>query len=461
MQQAMKRTLAMGLLIVVVLLSGYRIIKKYQPPGKFDASRQGFCDFHNGVYFPALAWRHGVSPYGATYEAEYPVDRAIPFFTPHIVALHIPLTFLPLTLAEVTYFLLCVGMVLAAARLLTRDVGRSEWWITCTLAVLFLVSRAGFVTLFTGYFTFELMLGTLVALRYGHSHPSLAAIGLMIAAGKPTYALPLGFLLMCRGHWRAVILGTALSCGLTLLSLGWLYVAQPKANDEGRLPSLSAFVESFLADIKSTQQTHVAAPTELAVNSWTRIDLLALVTKWTAPARSGMIQSSAIFEQEKRGGDAGTIASEEPSTLVHLGVMLLILLPSGVVLWLRGRIFDGAETQENQATGISAAMVILTLLICVYHQSTDTMLLVAPVAGLVWGNAMSWRHTERLGRWLLLGILMACLMNYFSTSSFLDRLNLTDVPHRIITSLAGIELFVVWVWVLAKCLRGRIPANSA
>ncbi|MFM7564784.1 MAG: hypothetical protein ACKO81_17360, partial [Planctomycetota bacterium] len=33
----------------------WRVYRNYQTPGPFDPSRQGLCDFHNGVYYPALA----------------------------------------------------------------------------------------------------------------------------------------------------------------------------------------------------------------------------------------------------------------------------------------------------------------------------------------------------------------------------------------------------------------------
>ncbi len=66
------------------------------------------------------------------------------------------------------------------------------------------------MTLFNGYFTWELAWGTLMAVHYGKTRPTWAAVGLMLAAGKPTYALPLGFLLLCRGHFRP--LSWALRC---------------------------------------------------------------------------------------------------------------------------------------------------------------------------------------------------------------------------------------------------------
>ena len=41
-------------LIGVGATAGQTIVK-YQSPGPFDPTRQGMCDFHNGVYFPTQA----------------------------------------------------------------------------------------------------------------------------------------------------------------------------------------------------------------------------------------------------------------------------------------------------------------------------------------------------------------------------------------------------------------------
>ncbi len=205
-----------GLIFVLLIaLTVYRTVRRYQPPGKFDTANQGYCDFHNGIYYPALAWREGVNPYGQYYADNYPVDRQIPAFSPIVLALHAPLTWLPLRAAEVVYFLLSTGLLFSSARLLAisiqpRSVSTS-WSTTLWIASLLALSRPGHVTLFNGYFTWELAWGTLMAVHYGKTRPTWAAVGLMLAAGKPTYALPLGFLLLCRGHFRTVVLGTALS----------------------------------------------------------------------------------------------------------------------------------------------------------------------------------------------------------------------------------------------------------
>ena len=65
------------------------------------------------------------------------------------------------------------------------------------------------ITLFDGYFTFELVLATFLAIHWADRRPLLAGLALMIASGKPTFLLPLGFLLLARGNYKALLWGAA------------------------------------------------------------------------------------------------------------------------------------------------------------------------------------------------------------------------------------------------------------
>ncbi len=100
-----------------------RTIVKYQSPGPFDPSRQGMCDFHNGVYFPSQALLAGLSPYGSQYAEQMPVDRQIPFFSPSILVLHAPFAVLPLRLSEILYFVYSVVLVIVLARFVVSVAG--------------------------------------------------------------------------------------------------------------------------------------------------------------------------------------------------------------------------------------------------------------------------------------------------------------------------------------------------
>ena len=204
-------------------LTAMRTIRQYQTPGPFDPSAQGMCDFHNGIYFPTQALLAGISPYGQQYADEYPVARQIPFFSPGILVLHAPLTFLPLRVAEVIYFLFSAAIILAIAWLCASSAGvagRWHWILAIATGIIF--SRGGHITLFNGYFTLELVLATFVAIRYAKQRPTLAALALMVVSAKPTYILPLGFLLLARRNLRALIIGAILSLLAAGLPMLWL-----------------------------------------------------------------------------------------------------------------------------------------------------------------------------------------------------------------------------------------------
>ena len=63
------------ILLLGLTATAARIVKKYQVPGPPDPSNEGYCDFHNGIYYPSAALLAGLSPYGSVYAAEYPVSR--------------------------------------------------------------------------------------------------------------------------------------------------------------------------------------------------------------------------------------------------------------------------------------------------------------------------------------------------------------------------------------------------
>jgi hypothetical protein len=203
--------LVAGLLFVFgVSATVWRTVHQYQTPGAFDHGQQGLCDFHNGIYFPAQALIHGESPYGPEYAKQYPVARQIPFFLPSVLLLHAPLAMLPLRVAEIVYFSFSVFLILFIASLIAsllaeaRSTHRIRLDHVLSIAAVIVLSRGGHITLFDGYFTFELVLATLLAIHFGKRKPWVAAVALALIASKPNYILALGFLMLARGNVKAV-----------------------------------------------------------------------------------------------------------------------------------------------------------------------------------------------------------------------------------------------------------------
>ncbi len=415
-----------GLFCLGTVATAVRVVKQYQTPGPFDPARQGYCDFHNGIYYPTLAWLRGVSPYGQTYAAEYPVARSVPFFSPAIFVLHTPWAVLPLHVAEVLYFGFSLCVVWGIAALVSRaarvpaDTRRT---ITAAVAAGIVFSRGGHITLFDGYFTLLLVLGTLTAIHFGRTRPWLAAVGLLLASAKPTYILPLGLLLLARGHLRALIYGAALSITFAGIGFGWLAFHQGDGD-------VLAGMQELRQQISVTQEIHRGETDESPLHSWTRIDLFAVVAKWTR---------------------------QDPADAAHLLVMLGLILPPCAVLWWRRR-----RGIDDGLAGLTGAVITTAMLVCLYHQSYDALLVVAAVTGLaVAGKSASgcqaWRGLPLWQRGLLGLLLVTPAFNYLSTRMVLTRLPVGETTIQLLTSVNGMALAVALVWL---CILGVRDATT-
>lgn len=436
-----------GLLVLAIVATAIRIAVDYGPPGPFDPERQGMVDFHNGIYFPARAMMDGVSPYGATYEATYPVSKSIPLYSPSILVLHLPLALLPLRAAEIASVVLSYAMILAIGWFLSRALAdhrsdrtdsnrqinqgretaaatkrprrRRQWHRDSTImlcvAALIACSRGGHVTAFNGYFTFQLILATLAAIHYAPRRPWLAALALVIVAVKPTYILPLGFLLFARGNWRALGYGAVLSVVATFVPLAYLAYCL----GEGQI--IGGF-EILFNDIVYSQAAHRAVPWESPTMSWTRIDLLALVAKWS-------------------GGD--------PANSIYLLSMVVLNLPAMWILHQRRK-----RQIDDGLLGFTGFLVIASMLISVYHQFYDALLWVAPLVGIA--TLAKWHQMSRPRRWLLATILLVPLFNIFSTDFFLSYLASQTPAIQILTSINAVAMVIAWVAAMVVASR-EIP----
>ncbi|WP_149495111.1 glycosyltransferase 87 family protein [Roseiconus lacunae] len=408
----------------LVAVTALRVVRQYQLPGPFDSSHQGMCDFHNGIYFPARALIAGVSPYGQGYADSYPVARQIPFFSPGILLLHTPLAMLPLHVAEVIYFVFSVALVIVIAMVSAAAAGkggRVEW--VASIAALLVASRGGHITLFDGYFTFELVLATLLAIHWADEKPGRAALALVIVSAKPTYIIPLGFLLLARGNLKALILGAATSVAIALAP--FMYLAYHEGVRETGQVDLGAGVAKLLNDIATTQQVHMTMPDESPVHSWTRLDLLASVCKWTR---------------------------SEPSQWTHLFVMFALLFWPMVAFVMRRR-----QQIDDGLGGATGAMILLAVLTSLYHQSYDAMLLVVPITAAIATPPGYWAATGMHLRWGIAALMLLPQFNLLSTQSLLTKLDLGPAAYAFATGLNGLAIAFA---LLLVCYRERSFAKS-
>lgn len=425
--------LAVTFAVLVFAATCVRIVRRYSVPGPFNADLQGLCDFHNGLYFPARALLDGISPYSEAYAAAYPVSRPIPLFSPWVLIAHFPLAVLPLRLAEVLFMALQLVLIAAMSSIVVTTTRWYELWeirpstAWCVTFAGLMATRAVHATILNGYFTFELILGVWIALLFADRRPLVSGIALLFVAIKPTFVLPLGCLMLARGHFKALLIGGTLSVLLTFGPIAWIIAA-------GSDPATTSWSD-WSSQIQATQASHRAVPSESPVNSWTRIDSLSLIAKWLRLS---------------------------PNDWVHLGSMFLMLLPAGGLLhhqWRRRKLQQSesqAREQDNWNHGASltsptATLLLLTVTISVYHQFYDGLLLVIPAIAIAIGSA-GWENWNRTSRITLAIAITAPLWNYASAGFVVGRFE-NEITTRILTSVNAAALLGSWLFLIAYVYR--------
>lgn len=405
---------------LLLVATAVRTTRQYHPGGAYDRMHGGMADYHNGAYYPALALRQGISPYGDEFARTFPVARATPAYSPAIIALHIPLTFIPLPWSDVVYFLFLVAVLAACLAITWREATDGlhpvPWnapalaWLAAAL----LASRAGHTTLLNGYFTPLIVLGTLLSLQQAHLRPWLAGVGFALAATKPNYAFPLAIVMAARGNYRALFAGIFVSAIAAMLPTLWLVWHS----------SWSGFMET----IRQGQNSHMEDLRELPVHTWTRIDMTAILAKWTGA---------------------------NPNELWQLLAMLgWLVLPCLALHRLR-------KAGDHQgSTSLSGLIAALAVLVSFYHQVYDGLILVAGIVAMVCRPLpiAIWTMPKRLILGLLIG---CCWWNYAGSEIAMGILKPSPFQVQLLTSLNALMLFIALGWTCILAMRSSIPRTNA
>ncbi len=399
-----------GVALLLVAVTGWRMAREYSVQQRdFDWENRALSDFHNGIYYPTLAFREGISPYSQAAVEQFELTRPSPPYSPFLFVLHLPLTWLPVVWADVVFSIVNLGMLAALAGMGVRfSSPRFDWPVFWLVLDMMLVSRPGHITLFTGYFTLEFILGSIVALHYARSRPWLSAIGLLLSSGKPTYFLPLVLLMAARRDGQALWRGVVLSVVGALIGVGWLALHQ--------VPT------TLVQEYRETQAVHHADETEFPINSWTRVDLLGMVAK---------------------------VRDWVPGDGVYLGAMVLLLIVPAVVIW-RTRPFES----NVGATGLTAWIAALSLLLSIYHHSYDCLLLVVPWVGATFYGPLALPEIRPWIRWAVALLTAVPAGNYLSTISFRNLMDWDsgNAAWQAITMLNAICLAIAWGLLLASAI---------
>jgi hypothetical protein len=408
-------------LLVGISATGYRTYRQYSmPSGEFDWTNRGHSDFHNGAYFPSLAFREGVNPYSTDAKDRYLLTRSSPIYSPVVFIWHLPFSLVGLYEADIAFFIFNVAMLGLLAWMGIRMSGhRFSWGIWLMLFAFLVYSRPGHVTLFTGYFTTELVIGTIVALHFAATRPFVSGCGMLLASGKPTYILPLIVLMLCRRNYRAVVMGIALCTAGGLIGLGWL-------------ASFSSPME-VIAGINEGRMALHDDPTEDPINTWTRLDTVGTVSK---------------------------VMGWKPDDIVYLISMLIMLAIPGWVIFKAS-----AHEQNRGATGLTATIACLAILVSIYHHSYDSLLIVVPWIGIAFFNSIDSSETPGWMRKALSVLMAVPLANYLSTRMFQQKTGLDPQGWvwEILTSANGACLLValgLLVWSATQISAGKTPVSD-
>lgn len=403
-------------LLLVLLGTGFAFGRAYKDYSgqktEFDWSARGLSDFHSCYIFGKI-FRYGLSPYAVQERDDLQTARPAAPFSPVLFYMFWPLSYLSMAGADVVFCALNVAMLGLLGYWVFRFSDQPvslHWWLAVFGFIVF--SRSGHITLYTGYFTAILVIGTILAFQYAHRKPWLSGVGILLASAKPTYIIPLLILLVYRKNYKAAVVGTILSAIVAAAGIAWL--------------AADSSVPEVINTVLKGQEAFDDDPTEFPINTWTRIDIVGMFAKaidWI------------------------------PDNKVYLGCMLVLLIPPGVV------IRRAVDLEKNKgAMGLTALISMLALLVTLYHHSYDCMLVVPSVLSLLLFGHETMVEVPKRARQIVIALLLVPPVNYLSTLSFRDKLGLDQYSFtwQSITMINGfcltISLLILmhYAWRLAE-----------
>jgi hypothetical protein len=384
-------TLAAALFLGVVLR--YMILPWLHPSTGAAVGIEPMTDFQRAVFYPVTAFLEGGNPYNRDwYLASYPAPSPFLLYLPATLVLHLPFGLLPLESSALAYvvmsLLLTLGLAVASLKLSGVTPRASHIML---ITAFLLLSRPGRQNLLIGQVTLQVVLASYVALVASRSAPLVSGLGLALSMLKPTYGVPLAALMLVRGDVRAVASGATIAAAINVPLL-WLLVQ--------RAGGIGAFVEDLGGTLEASSTSLIVANPATSVY---RIDLIALLSR---------------------------LAGQPLSAVAQVLVTLAVLIVAGFTV----RRVAGRGSAE--AT-LSTSIICLAVLVSVYHQVYDLLLLTLPFVALVYRRLPAALLLPRF-RWQALGIFALLAANYVSGNSVLRRLQLvTEVGGGVLMPKAG------------------------
>lgn len=361
--RVIKSVVAMGLFAAALTALGVRQYHNLLDPADPLSGNWGMADFRDVVYYPTVALLDGKNPYDArVYMTEYPVGNVFPLYTPHLLLLFLPFGLLPFAISGVLFWLLLVSTYPVFAAVCLKVCGaRPQLHRVFFLATVILVSVPGRWAFDAGQLAVLWSIGTVVAMQYAATRPGLAGLGLMIAACKPTFGVPLALLFICQRRLRTVLVGSGLAAVASALVLGIIAAGSGWGSVWNMLDENQSVLEAARAFDPGTSHTRVDAN---------------------------------VFVQQVLGLPGGRLS--------EIIVFAAVMLPAAVALLGR------TAVPPASAAG---ALMLLAVVVCVYHQTYDAVVLTpVPLAAVV---AMR-KYWTGLPRWSALAAPLLCAVPLFN-----------------------------------------------
>jgi hypothetical protein len=326
------------------------------PVGEISERNWALCDFRDAVYYPTRSVRDGINPYDVQAHMEHfegKVGNIFPLYSPLVLVLHFPLAFLPFSVAGWIYQGVQMVILFVVVVLVLRWCGTQVTTATVFgLATLVLMSQPGQTNVNFGQVTWPLVLGSYLAIAQARTRPGLAGLALALASYKPTYAIPLGFLLLCRGNVRGVIYGVLFSVLGAMVGFGLMAAYGIDVLDTATV---------LLSNQASLQADPAVAPSTTSV----RVDVPVFLAK--------------VFGV----GDESWVMLLAPAFVL------------GVTGWIVRR---ETRSNENQAPASFATFVLcLGMVVGFYRIVYDLVFLTLPVMALFTARHPSWHRFPAWG----------------------------------------------------------------
>ncbi len=372
-------------------------------------------DFYSSFYYPVRAFLSGENPHDLErFVGLYPVGDPYGPFLPINLLVHLPFGLLPPGPAGFAYFVFTLSLTLVLGYLVLRLAHlESTPARVCAIAGAILLTRPGHWSLLLGQGSVLLAVASYLALLHADRAPARSGIALSVSVLKPTFGLPLGFLMLARGSVRAVALGVLLSLVINLP----LYAVLAE-----RAGGVRQFVAVMVAGHRISQESTNANP----ATSPHRVDATALVSRWSGRPLSPLGQ-------------------------LALAVGLLVAA-AGTLRRLTRRSGQGSED-------LAVAIICLSVALFASHLGYDLLILAAPLAVVLSRGLPA--PAGPMTRLAFLGLYAVPALNWLTTESVLAEWQPSPGAWLLLASANGLCVMGLFLGYLSLAWRhSGAPASN-